>query len=159
MSRSLEVRTQDRPKVPRSLVLVPSAWGIIMTFSGFGFVTMVDSGAVEKILSQAVHVVDCRSIRVSLTHTVKNHDWEPPKNFEKNYAKRETDRIELLNEVNNIDVREGRLYVGALPFNVSPNILADHFSSYGIVAHSDVSRAEQNIWSVAELQFIKYFME
>ena len=118
--------------------------------SGFGFVTMVDSGAVEKILSQAVHVVDCRSIRVSLTHTVKNQDWEAPKNFEKNYAKRETDRIDLLNEVNKIEVREGRLYVGALPFNVSPNILADHFSSYGIVAHSDVSRAEQNMWCVAE---------
>ena len=116
--------------------------------SGFGFVTMVDSGAVEKILSQAVHVVDCRSIRVSLTHTVKNGqpDWEAPKNFEKNYAKRETDRIDLLNEVNKIEVREGRLYVGALPFNVSPNILADHYSSYGIVAHSDVSRAEQNMW-------------
>lgn len=112
---------------------------------GFGFVTMVDSGTVEKILSQAVHVVDCRSIRVSLTHTVKNQDWEPPRNFEKNYAKKESDRIELLNEVNKIDVREGRLYVGALPFNVSPNILADHFSSYGVVAHADVSRAEQNI--------------
>ena len=109
-------------------------------------------------------MVDCRSIRVSLTHTVKNQDWEPPKNFEKNYAKKESDRIELLNEVslreeveeslrcltniqvNKIDVREGRLYVGALPFNVSPNILADHFSSYGVVAHADVSRAEQNIW-------------
>ena len=44
-------------------------------------------------------MVDCRSIRVSLTHTVKNQDWEPPRNFEKNYAKRETDRIDLLNEV------------------------------------------------------------
>ena len=44
-------------------------------------------------------MVDCRSIRVSLTHTVKNQDWEPPRNFEKNYAKKESDRIELLNEV------------------------------------------------------------
>ena len=112
---------------------------------GFGFVTMKESVSVQKILSQAVHVVDCRSIRVSLTHTVKNFDWEPPKNFHKDYAKREEDRIALLSEVNNIDVREGRLYVGPLPFNVSPNILADHFSTYGIVAHADVSRGEQNI--------------
>ena len=44
-------------------------------------------------------MVDCRSIRVSLTHTVKNQDWEPPRNFEKNHAKKETDRIDLLNEV------------------------------------------------------------
>ena len=53
-------------------------------------------------------------------------------------------------------MREGRLYVGALPFNVSPNILADHFSSYGVVAHADVSRAEQNIWSV-ENYLTQYF--
>ena len=112
---------------------------------GFGFVTMQDSSSVHKILSQAVHVVDCRSIRVTLTHTMK-HDYEPPKrNFEKNHVKREEDRVELLSAVNNIDVREGRIYVGPLPFNVSPNILADHFSTYGIVAHAAVSRAEQNI--------------
>ena len=53
----------------------------------------------DEFSVQAVHVVDCRSIRVSLTHTVKNQDWEPPRNFEKNYAKKESDRIELLNEV------------------------------------------------------------
>lgn len=38
-----------------------------------------------------------------MTHTVKNQDWEPPRNFEKNYAKKESDRIELLNEVRRWD--------------------------------------------------------
>ena len=113
---------------------------------GFGFVTMKEATSVQKILSQSVHIVDCRCIRVSLTHTARDQEWTPPvRNFEANYVKKEEERIELLGEVNKIEVREGRLYVGPLPFNVSPNILADHFSTYGIVAKADVSRAEQNI--------------
>ena len=36
---------------------------------GFGFVTMKESVSVQKILSQAVHVVDCRSI--TTTHDEK----------------------------------------------------------------------------------------
>jgi len=112
---------------------------------GFGFITMKESVAAQKILSQAVHVVDCRSIRVSMTHTLKNEHWEPSKDYQQMYVKREEDRIQLLSEVNGIDVREGRLYCGPLPFNVSPNILADKFSTYGNVVHADVCKADQNM--------------
>lgn len=112
---------------------------------GFGFVTMVESESAQKVLTQSVHVVENRSIRVSMTHSAKNSDWTPPVHNKKNIEERERDRIELLSAVNNIDVREGRLYCGPLPFNVSPNILADHFSNYGIVAHADVSRSDRNI--------------
>lgn len=112
---------------------------------GFGFVTMKEATSTQKILNQAVHIVDCRSIRVTMTHTARNFEWTPSKNYEATYVKREEDRIDLLSEVNKIEVREGRIYVGPLPNNVSPNILADHFSTYGIVAHADVSRGPQNI--------------
>ena len=115
---------------------------------GFGFVTMVESESAQKVLTQAVHIVENKSIRVSMTHSAKNwkeSDWTPPVLPKKNNEAREQDRIELLSAVNNIEVREGKLYCGPLPFNVSPNILADHFSTYGIVAHADVSRAELNI--------------
>ena len=33
------------------------------------------------------------------------------------------EKIELIHEVGQIDVREGRIYIGQLPDNVSPNIL------------------------------------
>lgn len=105
---------------------------------GYGFVTMSDAKTCAKILSQSVHIVDNRTIRVSLTHSTKNLDFKPknPRNYE--------EKIELIHEVGKVDVREGRIYVGVLPENVSPNILASHFSQYGIVATSNVSRAVHN---------------
>jgi len=105
---------------------------------GFGFVTMVEPTMCQRILAEAVHVVDTRTIRVSLTHSARNHEWKPPN------PRKHEEKIELIHEVANIDVREGRVYVGALPDNVSPNILASHFSQYGIVANSNVSRAVHN---------------
>merc|ERR1740128_569012 len=107
---------------------------------GFGFVTMEDPATCTKIIAQAVHIVDNRTIRVSLTHTSgKNLENFKPKN-PKNYE----EKIELIHEVGKIDVREGKIYVGELPDNVSPNILASHFSQYGIVTTSNVSRAVHN---------------
>jgi len=105
---------------------------------GFGFVTMSTPEACAQILTQAVHVVDNRTIRVSLTQTNSNPDYKPrqPRNYE--------EVIDLIHEVGKIDVREGKIYVGQLPDNVSPNILADHFSQYGIVNTSNVSRAVHN---------------
>jgi len=105
---------------------------------GYGFVTMLEPIMCQKILAQAVHVVDTRTIRVSLTHSARTHDWKPPN------PRKHEEKIELIHEVGNIDVREGRVYVGPLPDNVSPNILASHFSQYGIVANSNVSRAVHN---------------
>ncbi|XP_023329967.1 polyadenylate-binding protein RBP45 [Eurytemora carolleeae] len=105
---------------------------------GYGFVTMASANMCAKVLSKSVHVVDNRTIRVSLTHSTKNLDFKPknPKNYE--------EKIDLIHEVGMIDVREGRIYVGTLPDNVSPNILASHFSQYGIVTTSNVSRAVHN---------------
>lgn len=105
---------------------------------GYGFVTMAEANVCAQILSKSVHIVDNRTIRVSLTHSTKNLDFKPknPRNYE--------EKIELIHEVGKVDVREGRIYVGVLPDNVSPNILASHFSQYGIVATSNVSRAVHN---------------
>jgi len=105
---------------------------------GFGFVTMLEPAMCQKILAESVHVVDTRTIRVSLTHSTKTYDWKPPN------PRKHEEKIELIHEVANIDVREGRVYVGPLPDNVSPNILASHFSQYGIVASTNVSRAVHN---------------
>lgn len=107
---------------------------------GFGFVTMKDPLSCHKILRQSVHIVDNRTIRVSLTHGARNtsHEWKPA-----NPAKHE-EKIALIHEVAQIEVREGRIYVGPLPDNVMPNSLAAQFSQYGIVAGSNVSRAVNN---------------
>lgn len=133
----------------KSLVDYFSRWGEISSCQvirdsstgmtkGFGFVTMATAQVCAKILAQSVHIVDNRTIRVSLTQTSKNPDYKPknPRNYE--------ETIELIHEVGKIDVREGKIYVGQLPDNVSPNILADHFSQYGIVNTSNVSRAVHN---------------
>jgi len=112
---------------------------------GYGFVTMEQPVQCHKALSQRVHVVDNRTIRVSLTHTVKDRYWEPPaQQTGHKFAQREQERIELMAAVNLTEVREGRLYVGPLPPNVSPNILADHFSTYGTVANSNISKRQHN---------------
>jgi len=107
---------------------------------GFGFVTMRTADDTKKILSQSVHIVDNRTIRVSLTRVApgKTNDYKPknPRIYE--------EKIELIHEVGKIDVREGRIYIGQLPDNVSPNILASEFSKYGLVDTSNVSRAIHN---------------
>jgi len=108
---------------------------------GFGFVTMAESSATQQILSRSVHVVDTRTIRVSLTHSARQGhtpEWRPPN------PRRHEEKVELVSEVAGIEVREGRVYVGPLPHNCSPNILADHFSTYGPIATSNVSRAVHN---------------
>lgn len=133
--RSLEHYFSQFGKVSYCQVLRDRETGMT---KGFGFVTMLDSSMCQKILAQSVHVVDTRTIRVSLTHSAKNYDWKPPN------PKKHEEKIELIHEVANIEVREGRVYVGPLPDNVSPNILASHFSQYGIVANSNVSRAVHN---------------
>jgi len=108
---------------------------------GFGFVTMQDPKDCHAILRQSVHVVDNRTIRVSLTHGAKSHssyNWKPA-----NPSKHE-EKIALIHEVAQIEVREGRIYIGPLPDEVMPNSLAAQFSQYGIVAGSNVSRAANN---------------
>ena len=99
---------------------------------GFGFVTMLEPAMCQKILAESVHVVETRTIRVSLTHSTKTYDWKPPN------PRKHEEKIELIHEV-----------------DVSPNNLASHFSQYGIVASTNVSRAvhnfEEELWS-CELQ-------
>jgi len=133
--RSLEQYFSQYGKVSYCQVIRDRETGMT---KGFGFVTMHEPIMCQKVLAQSVHVVDTRTIRVSLTHSTKTYDWKPPN------PRRHEEKIELVHEVANIDVREGRVYVGPLPDNVSPNILASHFSQYGIVASTNVSRAVHN---------------
>jgi len=133
--RSLEQYFSQFGKVSYCQVLRDRETGMT---KGFGFVTMLEPSMCQRILARAVHVVDTRTIRVSLTHSAKSYEWKPPN------PRKHEEKIELIHEVANIDVREGRVYVGPLPDNVSPNILASHFSQYGIVSNSNVSRAVHN---------------
>jgi len=133
--RSLEQYFNQYGKVAYCQVIRERDTGMT---KGFGFVTMQEPAMCQKILAQSVHVVDTRTIRVSLTHSTKTYEWKPPN------PRRHEEKIELIHEVGKIEVREGRVYVGPLPDNVSPNILASHFSQYGVVASSNVSRAVHN---------------
>ena len=98
------------------------------------------------MLIHAVHVVDNRTIRVTLTFR-DNREKDPrpqgsnPRSFNPKLLEQ---RAVLTDEVAGIEVKEGRVYVGPLSNNVSPNILEDHFGKFGGVFKSNVSCAKDN---------------
>jgi len=111
---------------------------------GFGFVSMQASEGAKKALLRQIHIVDNRTIRVTLTFRPPKVGEEKRKNCGAWKPKQQEERALLSDEVQAIDVREGRLYIGPLAENVSPNILEDHFSKFGLVAKSNVVRGVNN---------------
>lgn len=111
---------------------------------GFGFTVMKEAMDARKALMKQIHVVDNRTIRVTLTFREGRAPEFKRQNCGGWTPRQQAERAVLSDEVQRLEVKEGRCYVGPLPDNCSPNLLEDHFKKFGLVARSDVSRKVSN---------------